>query len=563
MNDRNTNGAAWVRQIVGVAASSILLTLMQAPYDLHYLAWAAWVPFVLACTPTVRRRGLLLLVYLIAFGHWLFNLSWLWQVTEAGYIVFALYQALYWPAVAMAVRFVRGRNWPLTLCVPAIVVGAEAIQGVLFGGFNWFFLAHSQYRQLELIQICDIFGALGVSVLVALVNGLIADGAMEYTLRRRLGWGFAKKAMLTMVCLWAAAGYGFYRIRQTPQFISDSPIIGAVQPNVPSHVKEEIENAQEILDAMIVDSQACIDAGAALVAWPETMVLATMNPGYLMYCRDDSQPRRFSRQILEHAAAGRAYILFGAHAAKVGDDLTIVDQFNSAYLYKPDGTPDLRRYDKIHLVPFGEYIPFHKTAPRLYRWILSLSPYDYDYNLTAGDDFTIFDIDAEGRHWRFGVLICYEDTHPTVTRRMVVAADGTKRADWLVNLSNDGWYVRFADGKVIPSAELAQRTAISVFRCIENRIAIVRSVNTGISCVIDTTGRIRDGFMAGSLPREAMRRQGVSGWLTDRAPIDSRVTLFSRYGRRLDALLGAAFVWLLLRATTERFWKRSKQRDVQ
>lgn len=562
MDDRTTHGAAWLWRLVAIVASSVLLTVMQAPYNAHYLAWAAWVPFVLACSPAGRRRGLLLSAYAVAFVHWLFNLSWLWQVTEAGYIVFALYLSLYWPAVALAVRFVRTRQWPLTLCVPAIVVGAEAVQGVLFGGFNWFFLSHSQYRQIELIQLCDIFGASGVSVLVALVNGLTADGVLEYFRQRRLGWSFAKKAMLTMACLWAAAGYGFYRLHQSPDFVTDGPVVGSVQPNVPSHVKEEIENAQEILDAMIVDSRACIDAGAALVAWPETMVLATMNPGYLMYCNPDSQPLRFSRQILDHAAGG-AYILFGAHAAKVDGNLAITDQFNSAYLYRPDGMPDLRRYDKIHLVPFGEYIPFHKTAPRLYRWILSLSPYDYDYNLTAGDDFTNFDIDVEGRNWRFGVLICYEDTHPTVTRRMVVADDGQKRAHWLVNLSNDGWYVRFADGKVIPSAELAQRTAISVFRCVENRIAIVRSVNTGISCLIDSTGRIRDGFLAGSLPKAAMDRQGVSGWFTDRVPVDSRVTVFSRFGRRLDALLGAAFVWLLLRATVERFWKRAKQRDVQ
>lgn len=560
MKAKDITGWVTVQRIAFFIASAVLLTLMQAPYDAHYLAWAAWVPFVLVCSPAGSRRGLWAAAYGVAVGYWLFNLSWLWQVTGAGYIVFALYQALYWSAIALTVRFVRARQWPLTLCVPAVIVGAEAVQGLLFGGFNWFFLAHSQYRQLALIQICDMFGALGVSVLVALVNGLIADGVLEYRQQRRLGWGFATKAMVTMVCLWAAAGYGFYRLRQSPKFVSDGPVVGAVQPNVPSYVKEEIDNAQGILDAMIADSQACIDAGAALVAWPETMVLATMNPGYLMYCRPDSPPQQFSRQILDHAAGG-AYILFGAHAAALDGDLNVTDQFNTAYLYKPDGTPDWRRYDKIHLVPFGEYIPFHKTAPWLYRWILSLSPYDYDYNLTPGDDFTIFDIDAEGQNWRFGVLICYEDTHPTVTRRMVVAADGRKRADWLVNLSNDGWYVRFKDGRVVPSAELTQRMAISVFRCVENRIAIVRSVNTGISCLIDSTGRIRDGFPAGSLSTAATARQGVPGWFIDRVPIDRRVTAFSQGGRRLDALLGAAFVWLCGRAIVERFWKR-KRRDV-
>jgi apolipoprotein N-acyltransferase len=188
------------------------------------------------------------------------------------------------------------------------------------------------------------------------------------------------------------------------------------------------------------------------------------------------------------------------------------------------------------------------------------SPYDYDYTLTAGEHYTVFRIDDEqrGTAWRFGVLICYEDTSAAVTRRMAAAENGGKRVDWLVNISNDGWYVRFRDGKVVPSAELSQRMAISVFRCVENRIAIIRSVNTGISCLIDSTGRIRDGYRDGTLPKAAIARQGVEGWFTDRVPVDRRVTAFSRVGRGTDFVLGAGLVGLCGLGLLERVGKRRK-----
>jgi apolipoprotein N-acyltransferase len=145
------------------------------------------------------------------------------------------------------------------------------------------------------------------------------------------------------------------------------------------------------------------------------------------------------------------------------------------------------------------------------------------------------------------VMICYEDTLPKSARRFTIGTGNRKQIDWLVNISNDGWFVRGKNEKIIPSTELAQHTAISVFRAVENRVPVIRSVNTGISCYIDSLGRLRDDFIAGNLPKKAFDRAGKGGWFADQVLIDKRITIFSRLGQRLDiscaiCLIFAAFV---------------------
>ncbi len=564
-------------------ASAILLSVIHPPLNLSFLAWVAWIPFILACRADMSLRRLLICAYLGGLCFWFSNMYWLVIVSFPGYIAFSIVQAFYWPLLALSVRFVLRKKWPLFLTAPLIFVGAEAAQSWLFTGFSWYYLAHSQYQHLPLIQICDIFGTLGVSVLIAMVNGLAVDwinksraaqaAGSEPQGGRTIGWLAPPRrcwlATITVgALLVASCGYGCFRLAQTPKHLTQGPLIGSVQPNVPAYIKEEMDNAQEILDDLIADSEKCIDAGAAMVCWPETMVLAPMNPKYLARFDQDGfpdiEPQRFHKQILAHCTDKTSYVLFGANAVDIGcpnGACKITAQYNAAFLYRPDGTPDPKRYDKIHRVPFGEYIPF-RNIPWVYRLFMFFNPYDYDYSLTAGTEYTTFEIKAAKQKYNFGVLICYEDTDSTVARKLVVGENGVKRCDWLVNISNDGWYVHFKDRQVVPMVELAQRTAISAFRCVENRISIIRSVNTGISCLIEPTGKIRNGFTAGNLPDEAMTRQGVAGWFVDTIPIDSRVTIFSRYGRWLDITLGLGWS-LILFLSIYNLWKNRSKGTIE
>ncbi len=528
-----------------------MLTVIQAPIDLAFLAWVSLVPFILACSLTAKPKVIFVAAYFVSFFYWLGNLYWLCPVTWPGWLAFCFYTALLWPILALCIRYCRIKKLPLFIAVPILLVAAERLQGLFLGGFYWRFLAHSQYANITLIQIADIFGAAGVSFLIAMVNGLLAELIIAARRRSILKIPNLLKAAVVCAAVVAAFLYGRWRIDQTAEFIEDGPLVASVQSNVPQFVKESMTAGEEIFDAMLADSTKALEAGAELVIWPETMVQATINNEFL-YLLDATSPARLFDKALSQHAAGSAYLLIGSHAATVAveDGVYVVkERYNSAFLYLPDGRQGPKRYDKIHLVPFGEVVPFRKSFPALYRLLMKFTPYDYEYSLDYGTEYTVFEMTAgqrQQRSYKFAVMICYEDTVPAIARKFALDESPNKGLDWLVNISNDGWFVRFKDDKVLPGTELAQHTAACVFRAVENRVAIVRSVNTGISCFIDTLGRVKNGFKAGSLPQKAFERTGVAGWLLDTVTIDKRVTFFTRHGQWLDFCCVGGFVLLVI-----------------
>ncbi len=587
--------------VLPFAASALLLSVIQAPTDWSFFAWVALVPFTWACAPSVRTRTLFLAAYAAGFFYWLANLYWLAPITVLGWITIGFYIGLLWPLLAVALRWCRRKGIPLFVALPILLVGAERLQGFPLGGFYWRLLGHSQYSNLSMIQIADIFGAGGVSFVVAMVNGALAD--LTILTRRRNAVGAPPRGcpetlgqaqgpaptglvilgmVITGVAVAATVLYGQWRLRQTPNCVTVGPRLAALQSNVPQSVKGSHEASQDIFDDLMASHTQAQAAGAELVVWPETMVQAMLDP--LLWSRiptwDWTQDRGF-HQALGETAQGKAYVLVGAHGGEILRDFQgelYLGQYNSAYLYRPDGTLDPNRYDKIHLVLFGEYIPFRRKFNWLYQQLKRFAPeeYNYDYSLEHGTHYTIFRMDRAHvsssdsqpqTSYHFGVLICYEDTIPYVARNFALDEQGRKRIDWLVNISNDGWFVRFPQDppRVLPSTELPQHAAICAFRAVENRLAIVRSVNTGISCLIDSTGRIHDDCLASSdnFPAQAMQRTGMAGWFLDEMPIDKRVTFYSRHGQWLDTGCVIAFVALLTVPTAVRITRRKGGRPKQ
>jgi len=542
-------------------ATAVVLTVIQPPFGADWLAWVAWVPFVLVCSPTVKFRQLALIAYFVSLCYWLGNLYWVAPVTIIGWVAFCLYTALLWPVLAFGLRYCRLRKIPLVLAVPVLIVGAERLQGLFLGGFLWRHLSHSQYANITLIQIADIFGAAGVSFLIAMVNGLVAELILDarYSMLDARCWKSVFKISnllkIGLVCavLAAAVVYGRWRVEQSEEVVKAGPLVGSLQSNVPQSVKRSFQQSDRIFAELMGKSRAAAAAGAELVIWPETMVQATMEPAVLGLLDASHSYRVFDRALSEHAK-DTAFVLVGAYGGRpeIKEDMTIhlPKRYNSAFLYGSDGRRSDKQYHKIHLVPFGEVVPFRKRLPVLFNLLMKFTPYNYDYSLDAGSEYTVFDMTSgrglQERTYRFSVMICYEDTVPAIARRFTLDDAGRKRLDWLVNISNDGWFVRFKNGNVFASTELVQHTAVCVFRAVENRLSVVRSVNTGISCLIDSVGRVRDGFTAGDLPSQAMARRAVAGWFVDRVPIDERTTFFSRYGQWLDFCCAIGFVLAII-----------------
>jgi len=192
-----------------------------------------------------------------------------------------------------------------------------------------------------------------------------------------------------------------------------------------------------------------------LVVWPETATpFFFQQPGIL---RDG---------VLEIAATNRVYLLFGSPAFRQSRS-GVIEELNRAYLVSPDGW-EVASYDKMQLVPFGEYVPYARVLFFVNRIVEAVG------TIVPGLTPSVFRLPTA----RFGVLICYEDVFPALTRRFIAGG-----ADFLVNITNDAWY----GSTSAPHQHLAQAT----FRAIENRVPLVRAANTGISAVIDPDGRIR------------------------------------------------------------------------
>lgn len=202
-----------------------------------------------------------------------------------------------------------------------------------------------------------------------------------------------------------------------------------------------------------------------------------------------------------------------------------LDRYNSAYVYDPSGKQIQPRYDKVHCVLFGEYVPFRYTRLHwLYMFLNSITPWGadgFEYSLTSGAELVVYEMTARsqgGEPFRFGIPICYEDVAPEICRGFVKGSDGRKRADFLLNLSNDGWFYH--------SWELPQHMVASVFRAVEHRVGVARAVNTGISGFIDPSGRVYDCVT----DDDRLFGSGIVGARVSTIFTDTRYTLYTRWG---------------------------------
>jgi apolipoprotein N-acyltransferase len=492
----------------------------------------------------------------------------------AAWAMLAFYCSLYFPAAIFMIRRLERWRLPLVVTVPLVWAALEYLRCFLMTGFSWYLLAHTQHDVLSMIQITDLGGVFLVSALVALVNAFLFEWVCQYPQVRRcfnlaetesrnlLPQGVVVAAFLIGTC-----GYGVYRLGQNE--FQTGPTVCLLQSNLDVRIRNDAARPQNDGNSakVVVEHFGALCRGAALhsstkpdlLIWPETSfprAWIEVSPQLPiekvpMEWRDGEASIRDDLRLLAGTYTRMPHLLgINTHYLDENGDHR---HYNSALLVNRAGNVD-GRFDKMHRIPFGEYVPLKDWLP----FLKALAPFDIDHGIREGEKFTRFPLDK----FHFGVLICYEDTDPFLARHYATPNDDGPAVDFLVNMSNDGWF----DG----SSEHEEHLAVSRFRAIECRRSMVRAANMGISAVIDGNGRVLkpmpylgtdppvwivpdDPAMRAELPMSEWHQfKQVAGILQAAVPIDQRFSFYVLAGDWLPIgcwlfLFGAGGVALVRR----------------
>jgi apolipoprotein N-acyltransferase len=436
--------------------------------------------------------------YLVGLAFFLGSIWWLVHVTVVGLIVLCAYLALYFGLFGVIVsRTSTVHRPPSTVplfVIPSSWVALEYLRSHLLSGFGWNVLGYSQTPSLSAIQIADVTGVWGVSFVMVAMNVAIAQYLSERDVRKAL-----PVMILAVGCVVATWRYGQARLAQPEA--GGWVKVAVVQGNIPQEEKWDEAFQQAILERYERLTREAATHSPQLIMWPETAV-----PGYLGF------DQAMTQRVQQLAVFVQTPLLVGAPMGKPIDGT--VHLTNSAALLDTMGAI-ASRYDKLHLVPFGEFIPFESVFP----WLRKLLPPIGDF--VPGHDHTVFQSAIrnpqsaipDAKALPFSVLICFEDIFPHLARQFV-----RRGARFLVTITNDAWFGN--------TAAAYQHAQASTLRAVELRVPMVRAANTGWSGCIDAKGRwiasVRD-------PRgQALFVEGVA--VCEVAVASNSDSVYRRYG---------------------------------
>jgi apolipoprotein N-acyltransferase len=567
--------------LLAALATAFLLWLSYFPVAWGWLGWVALVPLLCLVRSEAKSRRIYLCAWAAGLAFFVPALQWmrvadLWMY--AAWLALAVYISLYLPAGLLLLRLLdRGTRFSLVVTLPVVWTALELLRAHLISGFPWYFLGHTQHNCLPVIQISDLAGAYAVTFLVAAVNAVLFE--LLYRWKRFRAW-FALPAEVPFSSYWklalppavallllgASLGYGYWRLSQAD--FREGPRVALLQGNIKQSIRNDAAGPEGAAQAkqIILKSyeELCQQAARQrprpdLIVWPETSFVEKdwwdLSPDVPSQVITPSYRKKLAEFQAPVRGSGPKYgtnILLGLEARIYFWKEEFPRKYNSAVLVQPDGKV-AGRYDKIHRVPFGEFVPFREELP----WMDFFNAYGYDFSVHAGESWTRLPLGK----YRFGVLICYEDTDPTLAREYALQSKEGPAADFLVNISNDGWF----DG----TSEHDEHLAICRFRAVESRRPVVRSVNMGISAVIDGNGRVlkpatvstRDQMSVWEI-QDPLHGPGLSladwhhfkkvqGVLLANLPLDGRDSLYARWGDWLPWAcwvgVAAGLAWVFVR----------------
>ncbi len=461
--------------------SGILFGISFTPFPFPFplFLFVAFVPYFFVVT----KRQTLLKVnaasYLTFFVMSLITVFWVgsWQSAADPFLmVSGVVLVFFLPCVMLinstlfyASRKVFKKDLSLYL-FPFFWVTGEYILTLTDLKFPWLTIGHGLAKFTSFIQIADIVGAFGLSFIVLWINIFIFKGVKSFKENVKVGSIYFSIAASIFILIIV---YGFVKISSIDN--DEKKIrVGIIQPNIDPWNKWELGGLDQILDNYFSLSQKCVDEGAKIILWPETALpvyllsgtyqdevdsiysflkkndvsLLTGMPDFIVY--DKEAPRN-----AKYNAAGRYYYA----------------TYNSILLFQPDRN-EVQRYGKMQLVPLGEHTPFVDQLPflgDLLKWGVGISGWN------IGQDTTVFKFVNDKDTIKVGGLVCYESVFPTFPNYFV-----DRGAQFLTVLTNDSWYGKLSGPY--------QHKEFANLRAVENRRAVVRCANGGVSCLINKFG---------------------------------------------------------------------------
>ncbi len=467
-------------------AAGIALALAFPPTALWPLAFFGLLPLFYA----IEKRDLkaaFLLGFLTGLVQTSILIYWLYRVLTyygglpmflalPAFFLLSAYLAVYTGLFTLGLVFCRkyfkikpgSLIW--ILLGSAIFTGLEYLRGIFLTGFPWEPLGASLVSFLSLIQASDIVGTGGITFFVVMVNLSLWAGIIRYKAGDRAS--SAIPLILAVVILGGLWIYGHFRLADINAQMAEAPTrkIVVVQGNIEQPHKWDPAFRERILKSYQDLTLKAVDEEPWMIIWPETAV-----PFFFLW---EKQGTERLRSLVSEI---KIPLLFGAPAFDRGEDED--KYYNRAYLLDSKGQV-LNYYDKVHLVPYGEYVPLKRFFPYIKKITQAVGDY------TGGEPGKLLELEGQ----KIGVIICFEALFPALVRNLVSGG-----ASFLVNPSNDAWF-----GRSSAPQQLLYQAAL---RTVENRRAKIRAVNTGLSAIIMPTGEIKNrlelnetNYLVGSVP---------------------------------------------------------------
>ena len=483
--------------------SGAMLALSYPGPSFSILAWIAFVPLLIAIYDRTPKETFKLAfiagftayagvfywlnIVMTTYGKLPLFVSFSLSLLMAAYL--AIFVACCFSLSAIASK--SGIAMPVTL--PVFWVFFEFIRAYLLSGFPWALIGYTQYRTLPLIQLTDITGVYGLSFLVIFVNVLVYELWRWVTGSGRAHYP-VKTTIVAASLMSLSLGYGFVRLNSADS--GKEVKVALAQGNIPQDVKWDPSFQEETVAIYERLSRKTAGTGPELVVWPESSL-----PFFFQ------KEGAYSKRVSLLAKELNSYLVVSSPALEYEDGKERL--LNSAFLIASDGT-SVGRSDKVHLVPFGEYVPMARLLPFVKKMVQGIGDFSPGRSITP----------LAAPFGKMGLLICFEGIFPEISREYVRNGAGL-----LVNITNDAW---FGD-----SSAPYQHLSMTVFRAVENRVPLIRSANTGITAFIDSRGHV---YGMTRLFREAL--------LTGTIRMGSERTFYTRFGDMFA--MGCSFAALVI-----------------